>query len=348
MKALLKEKPGKGLVLKEVPVPEPGEGEVLIRIRAAGICGTDVHIYDWDEWSQKRIRPPLITGHELVGEVVKLGESTHHIKIGERVSAEGHIACGRCEFCRTGQAHICRDVRIIGVDRDGCFAEYMSIYAGNLWPVPDTIPDHVAAIFDPVGNAMHTVMAESVAGKSVLITGAGAIGLFAVAIARSNGASTIMVSEPNAFKREYARKSGADILLDPSDKHLEDTVLSHTDGLGPQVLLEMSGHPNAILTGLHLLRNGGCACVLGIPPGQVTLDWAKEIVFKGITIKAINGRRMYDTWFQTQNFMLREQERVNRLITHRLPFEQFEHGFELLHRGEAVKVVLEMNDERKA
>ncbi|MCE5249182.1 L-threonine 3-dehydrogenase [bacterium] len=347
MKALVKEKPGKGLVLKDVPDPSPGEGEVLIRIRAAGICGTDVHIYDWDEWSRNRIHPPVITGHELVGEVVALGKSTHHIPIGQRVSAEGHIACGHCEFCRTGQAHICRDVEIIGVDRDGCFAEYMSMDAGNLWPVPDAIPDHIASIFDPVGNAMHTVMAEPVSGKSVLITGAGAIGLFAVAIARSVGASTIMVIEPNAFKREHARKAGADVLIDPSDEHLEDIVLSHTDGLGPQILLEMSGHPDAINTGFRLLRNGGCACVLGIPPGKVTFDWAKDIVFKGITIKAINGRRMYDTWFQTQNFMLREQERVNRLITHRLPFVDFERGFDLLHRGEAVKVVLEMNDDPK-
>lgn len=278
-----------------------------------------------------------------MGEVAALGKSVHNINIGQRVSAEGHIACGQCEFCRTGQAHICRDVEIIGVDRNGCFAEYININAGNLWPVPDAIPDHIAAIFDPVGNAMHTAMAEPVAGKSVLITGAGAIGLFAVAIARSAGASHIAVIEPNAFKREHARKVGADITLDPSDKNVEDIILDHTDDLGPQVLLEMSGHPGAIKKGLHLLRNGGCACVLGIPPKPIdNIDWAKDIVFKGITIKAINGRRMYDTWFQTQNFMLREQKSINNLITHRLPFDQFEHGFDLLHRGEAIKIVLEM------
>ena len=342
MKALVKEKPERGLVLKDIPVPEPGEEEVLVRIRAAGICGTDVHIYDWDKWSRKRIHPPLVTGHELVGEVAALGKAVRHIEIGRRVSAEGHIACGHCEFCRTGQAHICRDVEIIGVDRNGCFAEYMCIDAGNLWPVPDAIPDHIAAIFDPVGNAMHTVMAEPVAGKTVLITGAGAIGLFAVAIAESAGASSIIVIEPNALKRDYARRVGADVLLSPDDDHLVETVYDHTNGLGPQVLLEMSGHPGAITTGLRLLRNGGCACVLGIPSNPVTIDWAKDIVFKGITIKAINGRRMYDTWFQTQNFMLKEQEQINRLITHRLPFDLFEKGFGLLHRGEAVKVVLEI------
>ncbi|MBN1290721.1 MAG: L-threonine 3-dehydrogenase [Candidatus Latescibacteria bacterium] len=343
MKALVKEQPGKGLTLKEVDIPEPGEEEVLVRIRAAGICGTDVHIYDWDTWSQQRIHPPVITGHELVGEVAALGKSVRHISIGQRVSAEGHIACGQCEFCRTGQAHICRDVEIIGVDRNGCFAEYMSIYAGNLWPVPDAIPDHIASIFDPIGNAMHTVMAEPVAGKSVMITGAGAIGLFAVAIAKSAGASNIIVIEPNAFKRESARKVGAQCTIDPSEKNLNSIVLDHTDGLGPQILLEMSGHPGAIKTGLHLLRNGGCACVLGIPSKPVdNIDWAKDIVFKGITIKAINGRRMYDTWFQSQDFMLREQKAINKLITHRLPFGNFEHGFELLHNGEAIKVVLEM------
>ena len=343
MKALVKEKSAKGLVIKDVPVPEPGDDDVLIRIRAAGICGTDVHIYDWDEWSQNRIHPPLITGHELVGEVAVLGKSVHGVDIGQRVSAEGHIACGQCEFCRTGQAHICRDVEIIGVDRDGCFAEYMCIDAGNLWPVPDAIPDHIASIFDPVGNAMHTVMAEPVAGKSVLVTGAGAIGLFAVAIARSAGASSIVVIEPNDFKRKSARNAGADITLSPSDDNLEEIILDYTYGLGPQVLLEMSGHPGAIKTGLHLLRNGGCACVLGIPSKPIdNLEWARDIVFKGITIKAINGRRMYDTWFQTQSFMLREQKSINNLITHRLPFEQFEHGFDLLHNGDAIKIVLEM------
>ncbi|MFA6470573.1 MAG: L-threonine 3-dehydrogenase [Candidatus Latescibacterota bacterium] len=342
MKAIVKECPGKGLVFKDVPVPEIGDEEVLVKVRSAGICGTDVHIYNWDKWSQNRIKPPLIIGHEFVGEVAELGRSVKYVSCGQRVSAEGHIACGHCEFCRTGQAHICRDVKIIGVDRDGCFAEYISISAGNLWPVPESIPDHAAAIFDPLGNAMHTVMAESVSGKSVLITGAGAIGLFAVAIARYAGASQIIVIEPSAYKREHARLAGADLLFDPGAEGIEECILDNTDGLGPQILLEMSGNPQAISQGFRLLRNGGCACILGIPPAPITIDWAKDIIFKGITIKAINGRRMYDTWFQSQNFMLKELKKINRLINHRLPFDQFEHGFDLLRNDEAVKVVLEM------
>ena len=342
MHAIVKENPGKGVVFKNVPVPVIGGDDVLVRVRAAGICGTDVHIYDWDQWSQNRIKPPVVIGHEFVGEVAEIGRAVRYVNPGQRVSAEGHITCGHCEFCRTGQAHICRDVKIIGVDRDGCFAEYISIKAGNLWPVPDAIPDHVAAMFDPLGNAMHTVMAEPVSGKSVLITGAGAIGLFAVAIARYAGASQIIVIEPSAFKREYARLVGADLLFDPAVEGVEEIILQNTEDLGPQILLEMSGHPHAISQGFRLLRNGGCACVLGIPPAPITLDWAKDIIFKGITIKAINGRRMYDTWFQSQNFMLKELEKINRLITHRLPFDQFERGFELLHNGEAVKVVLEL------
>lgn len=341
MQAIVKKKPEPGLSLAEVSEPSPGDDEVLVRVRATGICGTDVHIYDWDPWSQGRIRPPLVAGHEFVGEVAALGRGVRHLRIGQRVSAEGHITCGICEFCRTGQGHICRDVRIIGVDRDGCFAEYISMNAGNIWPVPEAIPDHVAATFDPLGNAMHTVMAEPPAGKTVLITGAGAIGLFAVAIARYAGAAGIAVIEPNPYKRRLAGEVGADLLLDPADPNVEEAVLAHTDGLGPQILLEMSGHPGAIGQGFRLLRNGGTACILGIPSSPITIDWARDIIFKGITIRAINGRRMFDTWFQSQNFMLRERAKIERLITHRLPFGDFQRGFDLLHAGEAVKVVLE-------
>lgn len=342
MRAILKDSPGRGLVAADVPEPPVGDDEVLIRVRAAGICGTDVHIYEWDRWSEGRIKPPLVIGHELAGEVAALGRAVRHVRIGQRVSAEGHITCGICEFCRTGQGHICRDVKIIGVDRDGCFAEYISMNAGNIWPVPDAIPDHVTAVFDPLGNAMHTVMAEPPSGKSVLITGAGAIGLFAVAIARYAGAGPILVIEPNGYKRATALAVGADFAFDPSEPGTDERILEATGGLGPQILLEMSGHPKAIAQGFRLLRNGGTANVLGIPSSPLTLDWARDVIFKGITIRAINGRRMYHTWFQSQSFMLREQEKINRLITHRLPFRDFERGFELLRRGEAVKVVLEL------
>ena len=344
MKALFKEKPGKGLTLKEAPVPEIGPTQVLIRVRAAGICGTDVQIYNWDNWSRERIHPPLITGHEFVGEVVAMGKMVKQVETGQRVSAEGHITCGTCAYCRTGRGHICNDVEIIGVDCNGCFAEYISIDSNNLWPVVEEIPDHQAAIFDPLGNAMHTVMAEPVGGKSLLITGAGAIGLFSVAIGRYAGASQIIVIEPNPNKREIASQVGADAVFDPADKNLRQEVLNRTDGLGAEVMLEMSGSPAAINQGLGLLRNGACACVLGIPSDRITIDWGKEVIFKALTIKGINGRRMFDTWYQSQNFMLKERASIDRLITHRIPFDEFERGFEVLGSGEAVKVVLEMNN----
>jgi threonine 3-dehydrogenase len=345
MKAIFKPKPEQGLALGESPIPEIGPSEVLIKVRAAGICGTDLHIYNWDQWSRNRIRPPVIIGHEFVGEVVAAGKMVSQVEIGQRVSAEGHITCGHCAYCRTGRGHICKDVEIIGVDRNGCFAEYISINASNLWPVPDEIPDHHAAIFDPLGNAMHTVMAEPVGGKSLLITGAGAIGLFSVAVARYAGASQIIVLEPNAHKREIAQRVGADLALDPGDKNIEREVLARSDGLGVEVLLEMSGNPSAIEQGLHLLRNGACACVLGIPSDRILIDWGREVIFKGITIKGINGRMMFDTWYQSQNFMLKKYEPVDLLITHRIPFDEFERGFELLKSGEAIKVVLEMNNQ---
>lgn len=342
MRALFKQKAGQGLLLGEADTPVAGPGEVLVKVRAAGICGTDVHIYDWDKWSQRRIKPPLIVGHEFVGEIVECGAGVQNLELGQRVSAEGHIGCGICAFCRTGQAHICRDVKIIGVDMDGCFADYIAIKAYNLWPIPDAIPDHLAAVFDPLGNAMHTVMAEPLSGRQVLITGAGTIGLFAVGIASYAGASKIIVVEPNAAKREFAAAVGADEVLDPGSEGVREAILEMTNGLGPENLLEMSGHPDALNLGLGMLRNGGCACLLGIPSDRVTIDLAADVIFKGITLKGINGRRMFDTWYQSQNFLLADQEKVDMLVTHRIPFDDFERGFELIKNGSAVKVVLEL------
>ncbi|MCX7804041.1 MAG: L-threonine 3-dehydrogenase [Planctomycetota bacterium] len=343
MKALVKTKAGPGLELTEVPTPEAGPSEALIRVRAAGICGTDVHIEEWNDWARGRIKPPLVTGHEFVGEIAALGRDVRHVRVGDRVSGEGHITCGHCQFCRTGQGHICQDVKIIGVDRDGCFAEYLVMPADNLWPVPDRIPDTLAAVFDPLGNAMHTVMVAPVSGRSVAIIGAGAIGLFAIAIARAAGASGVIAIEPNPFRRRLAAKVRADMVLDPTRDDVPALVGRETEGLGPQVVLEMSGHPDAIRLAFRLVRNGGDVALLGIPPGEVALDWARDVIFKGITIHAVNGRRMYDTWYQCQNFLLRDRLAVRPVITHVLPFENFRRGFELLHAGRAGKVVLAMS-----
>lgn len=262
MKAVKKLRAGKGLAMSSAPIPSPENDEVLIKVKSVGICGTDYHIYSWDEWSQRRLKPPVTVGHEFVGEIVELGSDTGgklagKIYRGQRVSAEGHIVCGLCRFCRTGRGHICQETEIIGVDRDGCFAEYLAVKAENVWPVPDAIPDKYAAVLDPLGNAMHTVMTQPVAAKSVLITGAGAIGLFAVPIAKAMGAEQVLVMEPNPLKKELARQVGADLILDPSDPELAAKVKKATFGYGPDVLLEMSGHPGALRTGLELLSKGG-------------------------------------------------------------------------------------------
>ena len=344
MTAIVKAKPGPGLTMTDVPVPTFGPTDALIRIRAVGICGTDLHIETWDEWAASRLKPPVVIGHEFVGEVVQLGRDVGHIKPGTRVSAEGHITCGHCPFCRTGQGHICQTVRIIGIDRDGCFADYLVMPADNLWPVPDSIPDHYAAVFDPLGNAMHTVMEAPPAGKSVLVMGAGAIGLFAVAIAKAAGAAMIAVVEPNAMRRDLAKQVGADLVLDPNRDNVEEAFHRETGGMGPEIVLEMSGNVRGFREAFRLLRNGGHICLLGIPPGEVPLRWADDVIFKGITIHGISGRRMYDTWYQCQTFLRHNRLTIDPLITHILPARDFQQGFDLLKEGKAAKVVLKWGE----
>lgn len=345
MKAIMKEKPGPGLMMTEVPVPNFGPSEVLIRVRAVGICGTDLHIETWDEWAASRIKPPLVIGHEFVGDVVAVGTEVQHVRPGIRVSAEGHITCGYCPFCRTGQGHICETVKILGVDRQGCFADYLMMPSDNLWPVPESIPDHHAAVLDPLGNAMHTVMEAPPAGKSVLIVGAGAIGLFAVAIAKAAGAALIAVIEPNAMRRELAKKVGADLVFDPTQPDVEEQIRQETGGLGPEIVLEMSGNVNGFRQAFRLLRNGGHICLLGIPPGEVPLRWAEDVIFKGATIHGISGRRMYDTWYQCQTFLRHNRLSLDPIITHILPAREFHTGFKLLKEGKAAKVVLKWGDQ---
>jgi len=340
MKAIVKQKPGKGFVLcdKDMPVMKPGE--VLIKIVYAGICGTDVHIYGWDEWSQNRINPPIIGGHEFMGVIEKVSPEITYLKPGMRVSAEGHITCGHCKFCRTGQGHICQDVNIIGVDIDGAFAEYISMPAENVWPVPDSIPDRFAAVFDPLGNAMHTVMEVPISGKTVMITGCGAIGLFAVSIALASGAARVIVSEPNDFKRGLAEKTGNVLSVNPLQQDLVETVHDMTEGLGPEVALEMSGNPQALKDTFRAVQKGGNVVILGIPTHNVDVNWAEDIIFKGITINAVNGRRMYDTWYQCQNFLENKSINIDHILTHEFPADEFEKGFEAIQKGEAAKVLL--------
>jgi threonine 3-dehydrogenase len=342
MKAIVKDKPGKGMVVRDVPVPKPGHTDVLVRVKAAGICGTDAHIYNWDPWAQGRIKPPLTVGHEFVGEIVELGSEVAGYRPGEIVSAEGHIACGHCALCRTGQGHICRDVKIIGVDRDGCFAEFISMPATNLWRVPPEIPIEYAAIFDPLGNAFHTVLTAQIPGSTVMVLGCGPIGLMAIAIARASGAVKVIATETNALRQRLAGTMGAHVVLDPSNADIVKAVMDETDGLGVDVACEMSGHPEATRQALRCTRNGGRVQLLGIPTREIPLDLAKDVIFKGITVYGVNGRRMYETWHQMSAYLRAGMIDLAPVITHRVAFAEFERGISAITSGEAGKVVLFM------
>jgi len=341
MKTIMKMETGVGLHIAEVPKPVPGPRDVLVRVKKTGICGTDRHIYEWDAWAAGRIKPPVVVGHEFVGIVEDTGVAVQSVRPGDRVSGEGHIGCGHCYCCRTGQSHICDGVDIIGVDVQGCFAPWLVLPESNIWKVDPRIPDDQACLFDPFGNAMHTVMAQPISGKQVLVTGCGTIGLMAIGIAHIGGADRVIAVDPNPVKRELAKAMGADHVLAAAE---ERAVKDLTDRDGADVLLEVSGHPQAINDGFRCVRNGGQVSLLGIPPGDVTLPWATQIVFKGLTLHGINGRRMYDTWYQCESVLRRHPNLIEPLITHRLPFHQFEEGIRAMQAGDACKVVLDWQD----
>lgn len=341
MKALSKQSAQAGFTLVEVPVPEIGPTDVLIRVEKAGVCGTDYHIYSWDKWAQARIKPPLVVGHEFMGTIAAVGSAVRSLQVGDRVSAEGHIADLTCVLCRTGQAHICERVEIIGVDRDGAFAEYVAMPEYNVWKLDPAIPDEYAAIFDPLGNAVHTVMAAGVSIKSVVITGVGSIGLMAIPVARAAGAASVYAIDVNPAKLELAKRLGADETFLATQDGLVDEVKQRTNGDGVDVLLEMSGSGNAIDMGLQMVRNGGTAALLGIPSDNININLAERIIFKGLTVLGINGRRMFETWYQTQALVKSGRVDLRQIISHVLPYTEFDHAFELMHSGEAAKIVLD-------
>ena len=326
----------------EIPVPAYGPRDVLIRVTHAGICGTDRHIYEWDAWSQSRVQLGITTGHEFVGRVAAIGNAVTRTQVGERVSAEGHIGCGQCEPCRTGNGHICEKVDILGIDRDGCFATYIAVPEENIWPVHPDIPDHIAAVFDPLGNAVHTVMSAGVSGRSVLITGVGTIGLMAVTVAKAAGASKILVTDVDTRRLQLAKELGADKIFVAGDSSWVQHARAATQNQGPHVLLEMSGHPSAIRNGFAALRNGGTAALLGLPAQPIEIDLPNDIIFKGATVLGINGRRMFETWYQMENFLLSGRLNLDPIITHELDLADFEDGFRKMQSGEAIKVVLRM------
>ncbi len=341
MQAIIKATPAAGLDLADVQTPTPGPRDVLVRVTKTGICGTDRHIYEWDKWAAGRIKPPLVVGHEFVGVVEDTGVAVKSVNPGDRVSGEGHIGCGRCYCCRTGQTHICEYVDILGVDVTGCFAPYVVLPESNIWKVDPKIPDDHASLFDPFGNAMHTVMAQPISGKQVLITGCGTIGLMAIGICHAGGADMVIAADPNGFKRDLGKTMGADVVLEHAD---EKKVKEITDHGGADVLLEMSGHPQAITTGFKCVRHGGTVSLLGIPPDEVSIRWAEDLIFKGLTIHGINGRAMYQTWYQCESFLRRNPNLLEPLITHRLPFEKFEEGIRAMQNGTGCKIVLDWTD----
>ncbi|MDX1577597.1 MAG: L-threonine 3-dehydrogenase [Gemmatimonadota bacterium] len=340
MRAIVKAEAGPGLSIRDMPEPEIRSDEVLVRVRRAGICGTDLHIYHWDAWSRSRIEPPLILGHEFMGEVVETGSLVEKVTVGDRVSAEGHFVCGHCELCRTGQSHVCRETRIIGVDRDGAFAEFAAIPATNIVPIPKSISDDHAALFDPLGNAFHTVLHTEVAGRVVAIVGCGPIGLFATGIAHAAGAAMVIAIEPHEDRRRLAGRMGADELLDPDGDDVAAAVSDLTRGYGADVVCEMSGHPEGIRTAFRACRNGGHVRLLGLPRGAVEIDLARDVIFKGLHVYGVVGRRMYETWIEMRNFLAAGLLDIEPVITHRLPFDRFEEGIEAMDAGEAAKVVL--------
>lgn len=340
MQALVKPHAAPGMEMREMPVPVVGASDVLVAVETASVCGTDSHIYHWDEWAQARIKPPYIPGHEFSGTVAAIGERVQGVAVGDFVSAEMHVACGHCLQCRSGQAHVCQFVKILGVDADGAFADYVRIPAANIWKLDPRIPRDFGSLYDPFGNAVHTVLSGPIAGQTVAVTGCGPIGLFSIAVAKACGASRIIAIEPNPKRRELARQMGAHVLLDPATDNVEARVLEATAGNGVDVLLEMSGHPAAIKQGFRILRMGGRASLLGIPARPVELDLANAVIFKGATVHGINGRKMYETWFQMEALLRDSGIDLAPVITHRLPLAQFDEAMRLLDSGEASKILL--------
>ncbi|MGH7738115.1 MAG: L-threonine 3-dehydrogenase [Candidatus Tyrphobacter sp.] len=342
MRALCKMKAEPGFEVCRVPVPSIGPTDVLIRVEKAGICGTDYHIYTWDRWAQDRVRPPRVIGHEFMGYVEEIGNAVRAVRVGDRVSAEGHVADLTCLLCRTGQAHICERLKIIGVDRDGAFADYIAMPEYNVWKLDPSISDEAAAVFDPLGNAVHTVMAAGVSGRSVVISGVGSVGLMAIPVARAAGAALVFAIDINAAKLDLAKRLGADRTFPGNQISTINEVRALTNGDGVDVLLEMSGSGSAIDGGLQMVRNGGTAALLGIPSDNVNLNLAERIIFKGLTVLGVNGRLMFETWYQTQALVKSGRVDLRPIVTHRLPLEAYAEAFELMRTGVAAKIVLDV------
>ncbi len=340
MKAVIKPEQAPGLALAEVPVPKIGPTEALIKVRATSICGTDLHIYKWDEWARKRLRPPLVVGHEFCGYVVAVGRDVTEVKEGDFVSAESHITCGQCAQCRTGNGHICQNTRIIGVDRDGCWAEYIAMPAYNLWPnAPDMVPE-IACMLENFGNAVHTAFASDLTAKKVLITGCGPVGLMTVAVAKAAGARSIYATDISPYRLRLAHELGATHALNVAEVDVVETIRQDTDGQGVDVLLEMSGAQPAIAQGFQALRDGGEAALLGLTSGTIGFDINNAIIFKGATVRGIVGRELWGTWYRMRGLLNAGLVDLRPLVTHRFTLDQWEDAIQVMNGGASGKVVM--------
>jgi threonine 3-dehydrogenase len=342
VKAIVKSVAGAGAVLREVPVPQAPRDGVLVRVQSVSLCGTDLHVFNWDSWSAGRVRPPIVMGHEWAGEVVECGPDVQGLSVGDFVSGESHAICGHCRQCRTGQGHVCRNTRIFGVDTDGCFAEFFAVPQASVLRNDPTVPAHVACIQDPLGNAVHAVQVGEIAGMSVAVLGCGPIGQFAVAVCRALGSGRIIATDVSPYRRALATQLGADLVLDPLSDDIDAIVTRETNGEGIDVVLEMSGAVPAVRQALRLARPGGRVSLMGIPSAPVELDIAEDVIFKGLTLHGVVGRRLYGTWITMQNLLATGRLDIAPILTHRLPFGDFEEGFRLMQSGQCGKVVLDI------
>ena len=337
MRALVKSKPSPGLELQNVPVPQAGPGEVVVRIAATSLCGTDNHIYRWDEWAQGRVHPPRIIGHEMCGHVVDLGPGVTSVKMGDYVAAESHLTCGICFQCRTGNAHVCKNCRILGIDLDGSYAEHVRLPERVLWKTSPEIPPELACLQEPLGNAVHAALVEEITGQSVLITGCGPTGLFAAAVARTAGAGLIIATDVSDYRLALAKRVGVDAAVKAGTDEA-DTIERMTDGQGVDVVLEMSGNPAALQSAFRWVKNGGRVSLFGIAEGPVSFDM-NEIIFKGIRVFGITGRKLFKTWYRLAG-LFRAGLNITPVVTHTLPMERFAEGFDLIAKGQCGKIVL--------
>lgn len=339
MLALVKAKAEPGIWLQEMPMPTVGRNDVLIKIRKTSICGTDIHIYEWNEWAQKSVPPGTIIGHEFIGEVAGYGDNVSGFRIGERVSGEGHIVCGSCRNCLAGRRHLCKNTSGVGVSRDGAFAEYLAIPSTNVWHCPPDIPDDVVSCYDPLGNATHTALTYDLAGEDVLITGAGPIGIMAAAICRHVGARYVVITDINEYRLNLARQMGVTRIVNVAREDLSAVMRDLNMKEGFDVGLEMSGSPQALRQMIDVMYHGGKIALLGIPAHEIAIDWGK-VVFSGLTIKGIYGREMFETWYKMTT-MLQSGLDIRPVITHRLPARDFLEGFRIMASGQSGKVILD-------